>query len=188
MNFAALSTLYPDSNDSEWPWFIYTGVVLAAIAPHKYISELWNYLYGRHQTSEINLQVARRLREALLKSSPLVGFARGINALSALKSAIQETDPDLQAELEKDKPLRSDMSAEELEKRGRDLFSKIYGQHTDKILQSMASTSGGDLNSFVSTSIYGRLMAETSIVNVKETVLLEFVICFATMAAPQAKG
>jgi hypothetical protein len=37
-------------------------------------------------------------------------------------------------------------------------------------------------------SIYGELMAEETILNAKETRLMEFIVCYVSSAAPQAKG
>lgn len=52
----------------------------------------------------------------------------------------------------------------------------------------MALVSGGDLDQFAMLSIYGELMAEESILNAKETGLMEFLVCYVGSAAPQAKG
>jgi len=52
----------------------------------------------------------------------------------------------------------------------------------------MALSSGGDLDQFAMLSIYGELMAEERILNAKETGLLEFIVCYVSSAAPQAKG
>lgn len=52
----------------------------------------------------------------------------------------------------------------------------------------MALTSGGDLSQFAMLSIYGELMAEERILNAKETGLMEFIVCYASGAAPQARG
>ena len=52
----------------------------------------------------------------------------------------------------------------------------------------MALSSGGDLNQFAMLSIYGGLMAEERILNAKETGLMEFIVCYVSGAAPQAKG
>lgn len=52
----------------------------------------------------------------------------------------------------------------------------------------MNSTSGGDLGEFAVNCIYGDLVAETSILDAKETGMLEFAACLTLMAAPQAKG
>lgn len=52
----------------------------------------------------------------------------------------------------------------------------------------MGASSGGDLDYYAVASIYGELMAETSIVGGAETGVLEFVCCLADGVAPQAKG
>ena len=52
----------------------------------------------------------------------------------------------------------------------------------------MGASSGGDLDHFAISCVYGELMAETSILNALETVILEFVCCLAGGVIPQAKG
>lgn len=52
----------------------------------------------------------------------------------------------------------------------------------------MAKSSGGDLDQFAMLSIYGELMAEERILDAKETGLMEFIVCYVSSAAPQAKG
>ena len=52
----------------------------------------------------------------------------------------------------------------------------------------MSESSGGELSHFALNSVYGELMAETSILDAKDTVLMEFVCCMAGLAGPQAKG
>lgn len=52
----------------------------------------------------------------------------------------------------------------------------------------MAGTSGGDLSEFAVNCVYGDLMAEDSILSVKDTALLEFACCYASGPHPQAKG
>lgn len=96
--------------------------------------------------------------------------------------------PSIAALLEQDKPLRAAVTLEERHRRGKDFFSKIYVQHTERVLTSMNQSSGGDLGEFAINCIYGDLVAETAILGEKETGLLEFVACLTLMAAPQAKG
>jgi hypothetical protein len=69
-----------------------------------------------------------------------------------------------------------------------DFFSRVYGKVTDRVQQNMALSSGGDLDQFALLSIYGELMAEEPILNAKETGLMEFLVCYVSNAAPQAKG
>lgn len=44
------------------------------------------------------------------------------------------------------------------------------------------------MDEFVILSIYGKLMAEESILDARETGLMEFVVCYVSSVAPQAKG
>ena len=113
---------------------------------------------------------------------------QGINGLAALKNAIKQTSPMLQEKLEQDKSLRQSVSKADREARGKAFFSKVYAQHAERILKNMAGTSGGDLSEFAVTCVYGDLMAEDSILSVKDTGLLEFACCYASGAYPQAKG
>lgn len=80
------------------------------------------------------------------------------------------------------------MSADQLNKRGQKFFEDVYSTKTEKVQGNMAKTSGGDLDQFAILSVYGELMAETRIVNEKETGLMEFLACYAMGAAPQANG
>lgn len=65
-----------------------------------------------------------------------------------------------------------------------EFFSKIYAQHTDRVLQNMSLASGGDLSEFAISSVYGDLMAEESRLDAKETGLLEFLACYAVGYVP----
>jgi alkylhydroperoxidase/carboxymuconolactone decarboxylase family protein YurZ len=108
--------------------------------------------------------------------------------MAALKSAIKQTSPALQDKLEKDRSRLQSLSKADREARGKAFFSKVYAQHAERILNSLAKTSGGDLSEFVVNSVYGDLLAEESILSAKDTALLEFACCYASGAYPQAKG
>ncbi len=56
------------------------------------------------------------------------------------------------------------------------------------MLDSLNISSGGDLGEFAINCIYGDLMSETSILDEKETGMLEFACCLTLMTGPQAKG
>ncbi|KIX98173.1 uncharacterized protein Z520_06253 [Fonsecaea multimorphosa CBS 102226] len=210
MDFSILEDLFaPETTTEETPsssplWYILTTALLLAFHKEKLIGELWTYLsrrereaYDAHdrETGDL-LAIARRIREACLKASTLVGFPRAINALLALQQALKTTHPTLSTILESDPSLRattttttspaSDPSAKAA--RGMRLFQRIYAQHTPRVLSSMSACSGGDLTHFAINCIYGELLAESSIIGDLETGLLEFVCCLADGCAPQAKG
>ncbi|PVH79957.1 hypothetical protein DL98DRAFT_560601 [Cadophora sp. DSE1049] len=166
----------------------YAAVIVEAVGSAGHITELWKYVQEHTKDEEKQLVVARRIREGLLKTSPLAGFPKGINCLAALRSAVNETSPSMGKTLEADKSMRADHSASELEKRGGEFFDRVYGKVADRVLQNMALSSGGDLDQFAKLSIYGELMAEERILNAKETGLMEFIVCYVSSAAPQAKG
>lgn len=113
---------------------------------------------------------------------------QSINGLAVLKKFLDESLPKVAKNLESDKSLRDPVPLEQRHKRGKEFFSKIYAQHTDRVLGNLNGSSGGDLGEFAINCIYGDLVAETSILNAKETGLLEFVCCLTLAAAPQAKG
>jgi len=117
-----------------------------------------------------------------------INNGQGINTLAALRSAIKETSPSVSQTLDSDKSLRADYTAAELEKRGLEFFQRVYAKVADRVEQNMALSSGGDLSQFAMLSIYGELMAEERILNAKETGLMEFIVCYASGAAPQARG
>jgi alkylhydroperoxidase/carboxymuconolactone decarboxylase family protein YurZ len=71
--------------------------------------------------------------------------------------------------------------------RGRDFFSKVYAQHTNRVLTNL-SRGHPDLPIFAIESLYGELLSEFSIINEQSTSLIEMVACIATNAIPQAKG
>lgn len=76
LDFGSLAALYPDSQNPRSPWYIYAAVTIVGVASVQHVTELWKYLASKHHDEDSRLIIARRLREALLKSSPLVGFPR----------------------------------------------------------------------------------------------------------------
>ncbi len=76
LDFESLAAKYPGSQSPKSSWYIHAGVAIVAVASAQHITDLWNHLASEYQDEDSRLLVARRLREALLKSSPLVGFPR----------------------------------------------------------------------------------------------------------------
>lgn len=97
-----------------------------------------------------------------------------------MRKAIKEQTPEILKALDQDKSLRQSLGRAEKDARGKEFFSKIYSQHTDRVLENMSLASGGDLSEFAINAIYGDLMAEESRLNAKETGLLEFLACYAS--------
>lgn len=57
--------------------YVYAGVALLAFGEEKHIPSLWQQIAQLHADSEAaQVTAATRLREGLVKASPLVGFPR----------------------------------------------------------------------------------------------------------------
>ncbi|KGQ01504.1 hypothetical protein PAAG_11739 [Paracoccidioides lutzii Pb01] len=208
IDFDRLAALIPNQSPTgiNSVWFIVAAASLLAFHKEAAVGELWKYISQRcegegerESRNDIagddarsrQLGIARRIRESCLKASVLVGFPRGINALLALQASLSTTSNPVLATLQADKPLRTLSTfptSESRYARGKQFFSQIYANHTERVLASMGASSAGDLSYFAISSIYGELMAETSILDGRETVLLEFACCLADGVGPQAKG
>lgn len=110
--------------------------------------------------------------------------------MSTLRKAIVDSAPELAQKLDRDTSLRRSIPQPDKVSRGRAFFSKLYAQHTDRVLQNMSRASGGDLAEFAINAVYGDLMAETSRLNEQSTGLLEFIACYGSggSTALQAKS
>ncbi|GBF60822.1 hypothetical protein TMEN_7457 [Trichophyton mentagrophytes] len=191
INFSALSKLLPhDGPEGEAVWYIVVAAALMAFHQESAVGALWEHIVStrRSSTEEEKALIARRIRESCLKASVLVGFPRGINALSSLHESLARHTPSTHRLLSEDSSLRSPVDGETKLERGTAFFTRLYAGHTSKILDNMSRSSGGDLSYYALASVYGELMAETRVVNAMETVLMEFVCCLADDVAPQAKG
>ncbi|KAI5359302.1 hypothetical protein Slin14017_G102040 [Septoria linicola] len=194
-NKMAIDSAFFQKLESQFPgagrgsWYVYAGLVFQTNDRMDLIEVLWKYIKIASFDKEL-VGKARKLREALLKASALVGFPKGINACMALRKAIVAHSPEIEEELNQDKSLRQSLQRPEKDARGKAFFEKIYGQHTDRVLENMSLASGGDLSEFAINAIYGDLMAEETRLNAKETGLLEFLACYASggSAWAQAKG
>ncbi|EDN10727.1 predicted protein [Histoplasma mississippiense (nom. inval.)] len=205
IDFDRLSAAIPDQSVTgvDSLWYVVATASLLAFHKEAAVGELWKYISQRCadegqvdgiDAQDRQLRIARRIRESCLKASVLVGFPRCINALLALQSSLSTspaTEPAVLSTLHSDKPLRTLStfpSAEARYTRGKRFFTQIYSKHAERVLASMSASSAGDLSYFAVSSIYGELMAETRILDGRETVLLEFVCCLADGVGAQAKG
>jgi len=58
-------------------WIVYAAVIIESVASAKHITELWNYVAAElKDVPDEQIAVARRIREGLLKCSPLAGFPK----------------------------------------------------------------------------------------------------------------
>jgi len=57
-------------------WLVYAAVIIETVSSAKHITELWKYISNEVSDEKKQLTIARRLREGLLKTSPLAGFPK----------------------------------------------------------------------------------------------------------------
>lgn len=69
-----LEALFPGQTNG--PWYVYAGLIFQANDDMDHIKTLWNYLAESTLKEQDQFAKARKLREALLKASVLVGFPK----------------------------------------------------------------------------------------------------------------
>jgi len=110
--------------------------------------------------------------------------------MTVLRKHIQASAPEISKQLDQDPSLRQSLQRPEKDARGKEFFSHIYAQHTDRVLDHLSIVSGGDLAEFAINAVYGDLMAETKRLSAQWTALLEFLACYAVAGSSvvQAKS
>ncbi|KAF3003617.1 hypothetical protein E8E13_007418 [Curvularia kusanoi] len=187
--FQKISGLYQGSQ-SDFPWYCFAALIFQIHDEMDLVGQTWLAVLETCLDKNEQIRMSRQLRESLLKASVLVGFPKGINALTTLRKTINEKAPQIGRQLDDDQSLRQSLQRMDKDTRGRAFWDKLYAQHSDRVLQSLSVVSGGDLAEFAINAVYGDLMAETSRLNAAHTCLLEFLACYATAGsvAMQAKS
>lgn len=58
-------------------WVVYAAIIIETVSSAKHITELWDYVVTAVKEVEAKqVIIARRIREGLLKTSPLAGFPK----------------------------------------------------------------------------------------------------------------
>lgn len=57
-------------------WYVYVAVVLESAGIYEHTDDLWKYVIAEVPDQDSRVKIARRIREAYLKTSVLVGFPR----------------------------------------------------------------------------------------------------------------
>lgn len=72
-------------------WLVYAAVIIETVSSPDHITELWKYITTEVKGDEEQLRIARRLREGLLKTSPLAGFPRVYSAQTSKVSLVHKS-------------------------------------------------------------------------------------------------
>lgn len=116
------------------------------------------------------LQVLRRTREALLKTSAVAGAPKVINACVALKQATPQHLQDI--DLDKSTTGRrvdvSEVPASQVLQRGQNFFDKVYGKIAARVTSMMKISGTEDLD-LIAKLMYAFVLSNTKILDQAET-------------------
>ena len=140
-------------------------------------------------THDEQLAIARRLREALIKTAPIAGLPKTINALLALKAA---TPPALlDAPLGYSPTARAvdvhDTAAAAVMRRGEVFFGNVYGKVAARVMGQMDRSGTEDLG-LTARLLYGYVLSNTAILGPADTSLVLVAALVPQDVNPQLKG
>lgn len=121
------------------------------------------------------LQIARRTREALVKSSAIIGLPKTINALFALKGVTPKhlfDEPQGYSASNRTADFYHTPSAQILQ-RGQKFFDQVYGKVTGRVMGQMDNSGTEDLG-LMARLEYGYVLSPDRILNAPETSYGEF--------------
>ncbi|KAJ5813674.1 uncharacterized protein N7503_000424 [Penicillium pulvis] len=133
--------------------------------------------------------IARRMREALVKTAAVGGLPKTINALLHLKTetptSLLDTRPgstptSRQVDLVETEPM-------EIIKRGREYFDKTYGKIAHRVMEQMRLSGTEDLDA-VARLFYGHIVSNTDILSPVETSYALIAAIIPQDVNPQLKG
>lgn len=116
------------------------------------------------------LQIARRLREALIKAAPIGGLPKTINALLSLKAKTPVTL--LDESLGYSPSARSseiyDTPSSQIMHRGQKFFDQVYGKVSQRVMGQMDRSGTEDLG-LTARLLYGYILSNTNILSAAES-------------------
>ena len=164
-----LSTLKSIPHLPNGTWYIVASTTLSTLNRPDQIGNVFTSSI-ENQSQEQQLSIARRTREALIKSSAIIGLPKTINALFALKSATPKYLID--------EPLGYNPSQRVIDmyqtppsqilQRGKSFFDKVYGKVTNRVMGQMDRAGTEDLG-LMARLEYGYVLSPSNILSPAET-------------------
>ncbi|KAI9806626.1 MAG: hypothetical protein M1825_006083 [Sarcosagium campestre] len=178
-------------------WYLIASVTLSSLNRPDEIPPVLHHALAHAPPGEQTprLAIARRIREALVKSVPIGGLPKAINALNTLRA---NTPPDLldlpspgaqapasclprrRAELEATTPA-------EVLMRGQLFFDAVYGKVSERVMAQMDECGTDDLGA-VARLLYGYVLSNVKLLGPLETSLVILAALVAQDVNPQLKG
>ena len=194
MSQSALSTLLASIRVTPHlpaqSWYIVAAATFSSLNRPEQIPHVFEYALDKDSqgSQELQLQIARRMREALVKTAPIGGLPKSINALAALKKV---TPPALQDEpltySPSQRPIELyDIPSSRIMNRGQNFFDKIYGKVSKRVMGQM-DRSADDLG-ITARIMYGYILSNTRILSPAETSFVVLAGLIPQDVNPQLKG
>ncbi|KAL8997283.1 MAG: hypothetical protein Q9188_006368 [Gyalolechia gomerana] len=160
-----LSSIRLNPNLPPQSWYIIAGVTLSTLnRPDDIPHVLQHAIEQDGGSTKMQISIARRMREALIKAAPIGGLPKSINALFALKRA---TSQDLVDEpLENSPTKRSvdvyDVPSSKILQRGQSYFDQIYGKVSKRVMGQMDRSGTEDLG-ITARLMYGYILSNDAV-------------------------
>jgi hypothetical protein len=158
-------------------WYLLAATTLSTLNRPDEIPKVFQHAiqYGggakdTQPSHDEQLQIARRTREALVKSSAIIGLPKTINALFALKGVTPKNLFDEHKGYSPSKrvaDIYKTPSAEILQ-RGQQFFDQVYGKVTGRVMGQMDQSGTEDLG-LMARLEYGFVLSPVTILNAPET-------------------
>ncbi|KAI1853561.1 hypothetical protein JX266_001545 [Neoarthrinium moseri] len=196
MTPALLSTLRNHPGLPRHTWYIVAASALAVLNRPDEIPKIYTYVVetGSHgadlsSSPDQQLRVARRMREALIKTSAIGGVPKTINSLLSLKGA---TPPGMLDEPGYPSPTGRvkdvyEVPCSEVLQRGQTFFDKIYGKIARRIMGQLDRSGTEDLG-LTARLVYGHIISNTSVLTPAETSFVLIAGLIPQDVNPQLKG
>ena len=158
-------------------WYLLAATALSTLNRPDEIPKIFNHAieFGgsakdTKPSENEQLQIARRTREALVKSSAIVGLPKTINALFALKGVTPKNlfdEPQVASPSNRIQDLYNTPVSQILQ-RGQKFFDQVYGKVTGRVMGQMDNSGTEDLG-LMARLEYGYVLSPVSILNAPET-------------------
>jgi hypothetical protein len=158
-------------------WYLLAATALSTLNRPDEIPKIFNHALEHggsakdtKPSADEQLQIARRTREALVKSSAIIGLPKTINALFALKGVTPKNlfdEPQGHSASNRVADFYNTPSSQILQ-RGQKFFDQVYGKVTGRVMGQMDNSGTEDLG-LMARLEYGYVLSPVSILNAPET-------------------
>lgn len=166
-----LSSLRLTAHLPPHSWYIISSVTLSVLNRPDEIPHVFQYALEKDGGStQKQLDIARRMREALVKSAAIGGLPKSINALYALKRVTPHalTDEPLGYSPTGRSGELYDVPSPKIMQRGQAFFDQIYGKVSKRVMAQMDQSGTEDLG-ITARLMYGYILSNTKVLSAVES-------------------